>query len=509
MTKQSHISIEDKFKTAIMAVEPTPEFSERLLQQLTHKQSNKPQISPARVRFFQLLRVGVMALAMAALVITIIGPSKVLAQIQAIFGFVPGVGLVNTSVPFRQLAEPVSNTRDGITITIQSAFLSADQTIVTFQMSALPAKIKRARFGDPECRTPAYLILPDNSEMEASESRGGQAMDGSFVHEIRFNGPLPANFNQAALVFPCLEGAAQGKGPENWQIALAFKPAPGDTVVYPATLMPAQTRSADRASATIEPTLQTNLATEIPAMITDGDRQEEIIILSVVEKPDSYWVTWTYPDKSDDEIQINGYLYLAPFNPTMYDANGVELPAPDIETQLEHWQYQESVRNQLSDEEQMKYSFIYTSTVPKQGAAFPVYFKQNVYERSFPEKKASVEIEFDGTKVQTADGPVEINQDIQLGSVKFKLSAIEKDPYGGYSFLFDGADGKVIQCRVELVGYTTGVDGSGSFNLDDPFHFYQSVMYSQIPTGKLTVRISQPAVLGNLVSFIGSWSPEK
>jgi len=34
-------------------------------------------------------------------------------------------------------------------------------------------------------------------------------------------------------------------------------------------------------------------------------------------------------------------------------------------------------------------------------------------------------------------------------------------------------------------------------------------MYSQIPAGKQTVRISQPAVLGDLISFIGSWSPEK
>ena len=111
--------------------------------------------------------------------------------------------------------------------------------------------------------------------------------------------------------------------------------------------------------------------------------------------------------------------------------------------------------------------------------------------------------------MQTSDNPVEINQEIQLGSVKFKLEAIEKNQYGGYSFLFDGTEGNVVQCQAGLVGYTTNMGGSSSFNPDDPFHFKQAEMYSQIPTGMLTVRVSQPAVLGDLISFIGSWSPEK
>jgi hypothetical protein len=438
-----------------------------------------------------------------------IGPSKVLAQIQSIFGFIPDVGLVDTSSPFRQLAEPVNDTRDGITLTIKSAFLSADQTIITYTMSDLPAEIKRAKFGDPECLTPAYLTLPDGSKIEASESSGSLTLDGSFVHTIRFSGPFPANFNQADLVFPCLEGTAQGKGPKGWQFTLAFKPAPEDIVVYPATLMPIETPF----PATLEPSVQANAETEGPAMpaaIVDGARQEEMVILAIVEKPESYWVTWAYPDKVDDAIQRNGQLYVVPFNPVLYDANGTELPEPTHEIQLELWKYEDSLRNQLSDQDNLKYfGSMHTFAVPKSGIVFPVYAKQNVYERSFPEIEAYAEIEFNGTEVQTSDKPVEINQEIQLGSVKFKLTAIEKNQYGGYSFLFDGTEGKVVQCLAGLVGYTTNMGGSGSFNPDDPFHFYQAEMYRQIPTGKLTVRVSHPAVLGDLISFIGSWSPEE
>jgi hypothetical protein len=442
------------------------------------------------------------------------GPSKVLAQIQAVFGFVPGVGLVKTSSPFRQLAQPVSATREGITLAIKSAFLSADQTIITYAMSDLPAEIKRAKFGDPECSIPAYLVLPDGSKVvEASENGGGLAPDGSFIHNIRFSGPFPANFNQAALVLPCLEGTARGKGPEDWQIALAFKPAPADMLVYPATLMSPQVKIETPAPATTEAAEQPKTKTRepaIPAVIVDGDHQEQMVVLGVVEQPQSYWITWAYPDKTDDDIQVNGQLYVVPFNPVLYDANGMELPAPDDETQLELWKYQDGLRNQLSDQDQMKYSgSLKTFVVPKSGVAFPVYAKQNVYERSFPEKEAYVEIEFDGTKVQTSDKPIEINQKIQLGSVKFELKAIQKNQYGGYSFLFDGTEGKVVQCLAGLVGQTTNMSGGSSFNPNDPFHFDQTEMYRQIPTGKLTVRVSEPAVLGDLISFIGSWSPQK
>jgi len=202
--------------------------------------------------------------------------------------------------------------------------------------------------------------------------------------------------------------------------------------------------------------------------------------------------------------------YEQPFNPVLYDANGRELPVPDHETQLELWEYEDSLRNQLSDQEGLLYdSTLHTFVVPKSGILYPVYARQNVYERTFPEKEAYVDVEFDGSKVQASDEPVEINREIQIGSVKFTLNAIGKNQFGGYSFLFDGTEGNVVQCQAGLVGYTTNMGGSSSFNPDDPFHFKQAEMYSQIPTGMLTVRVSQPAVLGERISFIGSWSPEK
>jgi len=507
---------EKEIKQTYRLPEANPAFFKQLearlqAQQLGSEASAKPAIHLVRgraaLRWAYIMAVPLLILGL----VLVIGPTKVLAQIQAVFGYVPGVGLVDTSSPFRQLAEPVSDTRDGITLVIQSAFLSADETIITYTRTDLPAEMKRAKFGDPECRTPAYMTYTDGSKVEASGTSGSLTPDGSFVYDIRFNSSFPADFNQAALVFPCLEGAAQGKGPEDWQFTLTFKPAPEGIVVHPATLMPSQAQIENPASTTVEPAAQSEVASGVsamPAMIVDGDRQEEMVILGVIEKPEAYWVTWAYPEKADDDIQLNGQLYVSPFNPVLYDANGRQLPEPDHETQLELWDYEDSLRNRLSSPEQDQYvGSLHTFIVPKSGVAFPVYAKQNVYKLSFPEKEAYAEVEFDGARVQTSDSPLEINQDIQLGSAKFKLDAIEKNQFGGYSFLFDGAEGKVVQCLVELIGYPTNMGGSDVFNPEDPFHFYQAIMYHQIPTGKLTVRISQPAVLGDLISFIGSWSP--
>ncbi|HNY19327.1 MAG TPA: hypothetical protein PKX80_09925 [Flexilinea sp.] len=204
------------------------------------------------------------------------------------------------------------------------------------------------------------------------------------------------------------------------------------------------------------------------------------------------------------------FYYLFTFNPILYDANGNRLPDPDQETQRELWKYEDSLRNHLSEGDNFKYiGTMHTFTIPKSGIIFPVYAKQNVYERSFPEKEAFAQIEFNLNRIQPANLPFHVNQHIQIGSIDFILETVEKKPNGGYSFLFDGTDNKVIQCQIDPIGYETNLKGSSSFNPDNPFHFRQELFFQGNPSEKISIRISQPAVLGDLISFIGSWSPQE
>jgi hypothetical protein len=168
------------------------------------------------------------------------------------------------------------------------------------------------------------------------------------------------------------------------------------------------------------------------------------------------------------------------------------------------------LRQHLSGKDCLNWSSnLQTFEISKTGVALPVYAKLNVFERSFPEKEAYADIEFDDSQVLASDQPLEVNKDIQIGSVKFKLVSIGKSQYGGYTFNFDGQESKVISAEVGLVGYDSNFHGSGSFNPSDPYHFVLSEVYPQIPTGNLTVRVSHPVVLGDKISFIGSWSPDQ
>lgn len=491
--------------------EENPAFINRLEKKFRNDQTiDKPKTSS----FFRKAKGWVYAMVTLLVLATlffVIGPSKVLAQIQAILGFVPEVGIVDTSATFYQLAEPVSDSRDGITLSIQSAFLSADQTVISFTMTDLPDEIKRDNFGDPECNTPAHLTLPDGSKIQSSGYDISLLPDGTYEHTLGFEYPVTTNFNQAILTFPCLQGTIPGKGPEDWRFDLAFVPAPEDLTAFPVTLNEkSDITETERSNSEVSP--QPGDEEEkltMPAMIVDGDRQEEMKVLGVVEKPDSYWVTWAYPNTLDKDVQVNGFRYLSPFNPVFYDANGVELPLPDQAMRRQLWDYEDSLRRQLPEDDPLKLlGLFHTYVVPKTGVTFPIYIKHNVFERSFPEKQGYSDISFDGSLVQSANGPVEMNQEIQIGSTKFVLESIEKADSGGYKFNFNGAENKIAECQVELLGFPTNMAGNGNPDSGDFFNFYQSLMYSTPPTGELTVRVSQPVMIGDLISLIGSWSPD-
>jgi hypothetical protein len=491
---------------------PDPAFINQLEKKFgTHPTAQKPAVKPL-FKFNRTL--GYMALVMLLLIALLfaIGPTEALAQIQVFFGYVPGVGVVETESSLYQLAEPISDTREGITLTITSAYISADQALITFTTPYLPDELLPEKFGDPACHEQASLLFSDGSVIQNRRSQGGIQADGSIEQNLIFiDPPGEKDFSQATLILPCIDRLAEGKGPLDWHFNLAFTPAPEELDIFPVSVsdldQPVELEPEVRETLGLD---EDNGAEEeaLTAMFVDGERQEEMTLLGVADKGDSYWVTWAYPMPHDPDIQMNGFLLMTPFNTVLYDANGVEQPQADLERRNELWEYQNSLIDQLPKEDQRQYTgIIYTYPIPKTGFAFPAYIKLNALERSFPEKEAFAEIQFDGTAVQNSEGPVPIHQKIQIGDIEFELVSIEKSEYSGYTFNFDGTEGEVVNCRIELINHPTNFAGQSSLNADDPFHFYQSLNYSTSPTGNLTVRIDLPAVLGDLITLVGTWSP--
>jgi hypothetical protein len=69
----------------------------------------------------------------------VIGPQRVYAEVLKFIGiYVPGVGVVEEGTSIRVLAEPVTQTRDGITVTVHEAYLTDEKTIILYSIQNVP-----------------------------------------------------------------------------------------------------------------------------------------------------------------------------------------------------------------------------------------------------------------------------------------------------------------------------------------------------------------------------------
>lgn len=170
------------------------------------------------------------------------------------FGYLPGVGLVEDGTQVRVLSEPVAQTRDGITLTVNEVILTSDKTVLGYQTSPIPPEMRPKSELGPSCNPngPTGLRLPNGTMLTIIEG-AGQANGQIFETRLTF-GPIPAGVSIATFVLPCLMDVAPGKAPENWEIPLNFKPASPNLTVMPVI----ELATAPPATPT-PPTAQTNL----------------------------------------------------------------------------------------------------------------------------------------------------------------------------------------------------------------------------------------------------------
>ncbi len=147
--------------------------------------------------------------------ILLIGPQRVATAMRSLIGYLPGVGIVDRSAPIRILAEPVSLTRQGITVSVNRATLTADQTQIEVGVSGVPLSAYPKSEAVLGCIEPSYLRLPDGTRLE---------VDAIF----------PANVNEAVYVMPCIFNTLPGAAPTDWELPLKFIPAPpsGAQIAY-------------------------------------------------------------------------------------------------------------------------------------------------------------------------------------------------------------------------------------------------------------------------------------
>ncbi len=147
-------------------------------------------------------------------------------------GYIPGVGIVDQSTPLRVLAEPVSQTRDGITVTVTDAVLSADRTIVVVKFENVPVDKLPNQKDNSDCYPNPALQLPQGDPLQPSGSQGNDWGAGSEYHYTY--AAVPAEMNDATLFIGCVPGDVNPRTlPENWELPLRFVAAPADMTALP------------------------------------------------------------------------------------------------------------------------------------------------------------------------------------------------------------------------------------------------------------------------------------
>lgn len=455
---------------------PTPQFEERVrksfgVPEVSAKFTNvvynhlmqQAEIKSKKPRPFLGLRpawaITFTVLALLVFGTLVIGPPRVYAAVRQLLGYIPGVGIVDVNAPVRVLAEPVSFTRDGITLEVTSATLTQERTYIEYRLFGVPPEAYPDREDVIGCFDLPYLLLPDGSRLEA-------------------DAPIPARVDTATYVMPCIFNSLPGTTPTGWELPLSFVTAPPDVLVLPVVEH--------------SPLPGTSLA-------QDTEAQGEGLTLGA-STPETPPVTVSKEIETDD-----GYILVGSFQPqarpgeeivvtstVLTDSSGKEVAyswpidvEPEAQSALtggEGW----AMRFKA-------YGLTYPLTITFSGVG--------VYE---PNPAATATFTFDAGNSPQPGQEWEINQDIQLGGFSFKLLDITANSRGGYSFRLQGE--AVYGVSVQIEGFTPNGGGGGGGDQNNGI-FSRSLSYSQLPAGNLTLTFSHLTVTGEPLTWLGQWTP--
>jgi Tol biopolymer transport system component len=463
---------EEEIRAAVAVPQAREEFVNSLHARLVQKATSRSKLNRPIFR----RPAWVVTFVIAALIIGIlaIGPQRVFAAVRGLFGYIPGVGIVDQSAPIRVLAEPVSVTRDEISITVTSATLTGDKTHIEYRIFGVPGSAYPDREDVIGCSKQPYLRLADGTLLSQ--------IDNDFQ-------PLPANVNEAVLVIPCILNTLPGKVPENWGLSLRFVPAPPGLTVMPvfelspsplASQTPGSTALPENAGPTPVMNVNNTLAAPVDSAVT---------VSKVIETSDGYILIGQFQPQSQpgEWTEMVG-------EPEIQDASGKKV----------NHTYPMDVNVEMGNTRPGTNGW--AMQFKAAGLVYPLTITFSGVSISQPNPGATAEFTFDAGLNPQPGQEWTPNQEIQLAGHTLKVASISVDSRNGYSFMFQ-VDPKVYSASVQIVGHTpSGGGGGGGGGLTDG-EFNVSLSFTQLPTGVLTVTLSNLAVIGDTINWQGQWFP--
>ncbi len=382
-----------------------------------------------------------LVIVLAAITLIFRGPQIVQAM-QRLFGYVPGVGMVDNGSSLRILEKPASESRGETTVTIAQGLIDFEKTTLLYQVEHLPASTS----GETCERTPE-LRLPDGTVLEGKVESGDIWVSG-YSRRAQF-AALPADVNDAVLVLPCLERTSDVPEMRGWEIPLHFVAAPPEMTVYPLislpipTLLPsdavdqAQPMTVGQITLSLDEYVQTeNDFILFGSMVTAAEGQR----ISYVDDTDAYLT-----DSAGNEISLI-------FDPSV--APEVTAPADGKTLQLSY------------------------RTNGKPSAGLATLIIKSVWVNQETDTSFSIDLGADPQPGQTW----QIDRELEIAGNTIRITEVKVDQFGtGLTFLF------------------TASDTIGGLDLNDPDHTVvaasstpgsASIAYQDaVPSGTVNIKV--------------------
>jgi hypothetical protein len=395
---------------------------------------------------------------------------------KRLFGYIPGVGIVDQSAPIRVLAAPVIATREGISITVTSATLTADKTHIEYRIFGVPGTAYPDREDVIGCIKPEYLRLPDGTKLERTQDLP----------------PVPSNVNEAVFVIPCIDNTLPGKVPENWELSLRFVPAPPDLTVMPILELSPSPKITATDSPTAPQVDATLLSTAAPTEVTSTlsiPQNTSVAIDRVIETGDGYILVGKFQPK----VQAGQWSQVTR-PPQIIDATGKEVP----------YTVPQDIEAGIVDSTSGGFGLVFQFKAAS--LSYPLTITLSGVNISQADPNARAEFEFDAGSNPQPGQEWTLNREIQLAGHTIKLVSITADNRVGYSFKFE-SDPKVNDATVDISGYTPNGGGGGGGAGMTNGTFTVSLSYAELPKGMLKIAISNLTVVSDTITWQGQWSP--
>ena len=229
---------EDKVRQALNVPAARPEFVSKLRNELV----GRPSRTTPR---YKLTFAWAVAFVLIVLVLAISAP-QVVTALKQLLGYVPGVGLVENTGDLRMLAEPVSVTRDGVTLTVKHVWVYADRIELAYDVAGIEPSNDGTSAEDLSTHPTAFcggvnvgemaikdgdalLRLPDGTTLERETT--GLYPQNVFAMTLVYKASLPADVTEMTLILKCIPWARLGAVPENWEVPFQLVSVPAETVV--------------------------------------------------------------------------------------------------------------------------------------------------------------------------------------------------------------------------------------------------------------------------------------